>query len=389
MRCLRLCVAAVVLTATVLFPSHAGAQRSGQRYIMYLGTYTRNIGKGIYAYRFDAATGHLTSLGLMAESSSPAFLAVHPNGRFLYAANEHDGEDTVGKNNTVSAFAIDAVTGKLTFLNKVSSRGEGPCSVTMDRGGRTLLVANYRSGSVAALPVLGDGRLGDATGFDQHPDPKPESGQTRPHAHFAAPSPDDRFALVADPPLDRVYVYRFDPATGSIGPNDPPFVQLRADLGPRHLVFGPTGKYVYVNDEKGSAVSTFAYQADTGTLKELQTISTLPAGFAGTNTTAEIHLDSTGRFLYVSNRGRDDIAIFSIDQSSGTLALVDHAPAGGKTPRYFALDPSGRFLIVANQNSNSVVVNRVDAKTGRLTPVETETDTPEPVCIVFVPAAGS
>ena len=388
MRYVRTWMAVAGLAAIALFSSPAGAQRSGKGYFVYFGTYTRNVGKGIYAYRFDPATGRLTSMGLAAETPSPAFLVVHPNGRFLYAANEHDGEDTPGKNNTVSAFAIDPVTGKLTFLNKVSSGGEGPCYVSMDRGGRTLLVANYRSGSVAALPIQRDGRLRDATAFDQHPDPPADPAPTRPHVHGVVPSPDDRFALAADPPLDRVYVYRFDPAKGTLAPNDPAFVQLGLALGPRHLVFGPSGTYVYVNDEQGSAISTFAYQAAKGTLKEIQTLSTLPAGFSGRSATAEVHIDRAGRFLYVSNRGHDSIAIFSIDQAKGTLRLVDHAPAGGKTPRYFAFDPSGRFLMVANQNSASVVVNRVDVKTGRLTPVQTLTDIPEPVCIVFVPAVG-
>ncbi len=382
-------MAAVLLAAAAWLASPAAAQRpvrgNAGEYIAYVGTYTRTTGKGIYAYRFDSATGRLSPIGLVAESSSPAFLAVHPTGRFLYAANEHDGPDTVGKNNTVSAFAIDPATGGLTFLNKVSSGGEGPCHISMDRAGRTLLVANYRSGSVAALPIQQDGRLGEATAVHQHPDPSSDP-PTRPHAHFVGPSPDDRFAFAPDPPLDRVYSYRFDPARSTLVPNAPAFVQLPTGLQPRHLVFGPTGKYVYVNDEKGSAISAFAYAAPTGTLKELQTISSLPAGFSGPNSTAEVQLDQAGRYLYVSNRGHDSIAQFSIDAANGTLALVGHTPSGGKTPRYFTFDPTGGFVLVANQNSRSVIVHRVDAKTGRLTPVQAVTDVFEPVCIVFVPA---
>lgn len=399
MRIMRGCVATALLAGLGLFPApaavHAGAQTSGAsaagtgHYFVYVGTYTHTIGKGIHSYRFDADTGQLTPTGLVTESSSPAFLVTHPNGRFLYAANEHNGEDTRGKNDTVSAFAIDRATGALTFLNKVSSRGEGPCYVSLDRGGRTLLVANYRSGSVAAMPILPDGRLGEASAFDQHPDPAPDAaGQPlRPHAHHASPSLDDRFAFSADPPLDRVMLYRFDPAKGALSPNNPPFVQMQKDLGPRRLVFHPGGKYAYVNAEKGSAVTVFAYQAAGGTLKELQTLSTLPPGFTGRNQTAEMQIDRAGRFLYVSNRGHDTIAIFSIDARHGTLTAVGHAPSGGRRPRYFALDPTGQFLLVANQDTHTVIVNRIDAKTGLLTPVQTMTEpTAEPVFIAFVPA---
>jgi 6-phosphogluconolactonase len=380
----------VMVVAGLAWAAAAGAPalgaQGGTDYFAYVGTYNRTAGKGIYAYRFQPSTGHFTSMGLVAEAPHPSFLAVHPNQRVLYAGNEHEGEDVPGKNNTVSAFAIDTTTGALRFLNRMSSRGEGPAHISVDRTGRMLLAANYRSGSVVALPIARDGTLGEATAFDQHHgtslDPVRQAG---PHAHFITFSPDNRFALTADLGLDQVLVYRVDPDKGTLTPNDPPFVSLPRGSGTRHLAFAPTGDRVYVIGEIGSVVSGLSYNAKAGTLKEFQTTSTLPPGFAGTSTTAEIQIDRTGRFLYVSNRGADNIAIFAIEKASGRLTLLEHVPTGGRTPRYFAFDPTGAYLLAANQASNTVTVFRVDARTGRLTPTQTLSDVPEPVCIVFVP----
>ena len=362
------------------------AQSSTNEYFVYFGTYTGNTGKGIYAYRFNPASGKLTSMGLAAPSPNPSFLTVHPNGRFLYAANERDDSIPAGKDNEVSAFAVDPATGKLTFLNKVSSHGGGPCHVSIDKTGTVLLVANYGTGSVAALPIQRDGRLGEASSVDQHHgksvDPARQMG---PHAHFIAPSPDNRFALSADLGLDQVVVYRLDPSKGSLTANTPPFATLAPGAGPRHLAFHPTADFVYVNGEMKSTVSVFAYDKQAGRLTPVQTLSTLPAGFTGTSSTAEIQIDRGGKFLYVSNRGHDSIAIFAIDKATGKLTPVAHVPTGGKTPRYFTLDPTGAYLLAGNQNSNTVTVFRVDANSGRLTPAQTLTDVPEAVAIAFVP----
>jgi 6-phosphogluconolactonase len=362
------------------------AQPSVDEYFVYFGTYTSNTAKGIYAYRFQPAAGKLTSMGLAAQTPNPAFLAVHPNGRFLYAANEHDTAIPAGKDNQISAFAIDPATGKLTLLNKVSSHGDGPCHVSIDKTGVVLLVANYGSGSVAALPIQRDGRLGEATTVDQHQGKSVDPvRQTGPHAHFIATSPDNRFALSADLGLDEVLIYRFDPSKGTLTANTPPFAKLRPGAGPRHLAFHPTADFVYVNGEMDSTVSAFAYEPKTGGLKNLQTLSTLPANFSGTSSTAEIQIDRAGKFLYVSNRGNDSIAIFAIDKATGKLTPVAHVPTGGKTPRYFTLDPTGSYVLAGNQGSNTVTVFRVDANSGRLTPQQTLTDVPEAVSIVFVP----
>ena len=367
------------LFASAAFPA-------SKEYFVYIGTYTRSRGKGIYTFRFQPATGKLTPVSLAAETSSPSFLAVHPNQRFLYAANEHEGEDQPGKNNTVSAYSIDPKTGSLRFLNKVSCKGEGPAHIVIDKLGKGLLVLNYRSGSVALLPILADGRLGEATAFDQHHgsglDKKRQPG---PHAHGGVFSPDNRFALVAEHGIDEVMIYRFDPVKGSLIPNDPPFLKATPGAAPRHLSFHPNGKIVYALNELGSSVTVLTYGAARGTVSPVQEITTLPAGFSGSNSTAQLQVDRAGKFLYVSNRGHDSIAVFAIDPGTGKLALVEHVSTQGKTPRDFSLDPTGSFLFAANQNSDNIVLFRVNP-TGRLTPSgQVIEQVPEPSCVVFVP----
>jgi 6-phosphogluconolactonase len=354
-------------------------------WIMYIGTYTSAPSKGIYAYRFQGATGAVTPMGaagLAAETENPSFLAVHPNQRFLYAVNEiskYEGKDA----GSVSAFAIDRATGRLTLLNRVSSRGDGPCHLELDRSGKWLFVANYGGGSVAAFPVHDDGKLGEASAFFQHAGKSVNaSNQSGPHAHATVVSPDNRFVLAADLGLDKVFTYRLDPAKGGLAP-EPRFTAIAPGSGPRHLAFRPDGKFVYVLKEMLSAVVAFRYDAGAGTLAELQTLSTLPEGFKGETNGAEIVTHPTGKFLYASNRGHDSIAVFRIDAAKGTLTPVDRVLTQGKTPRGFAVDPSGRFLVAANQNSGTLVVFRIDQATGGLTPAGTTVQVPSPVSVVF------
>ena len=356
-------------------------------YFVYIGTYTRTHGKGIYTFRFQPATGRLTPLALAAETSSPSFLAVHPNQRFLYAANEHEGPDQPGKNNTVSAYAIDRTTGSLQFLNKVSCQGEGPAHIVVDKSGKFLLVLNYRSGSVALLPIEVDGRLAEATAVDQHHGSGPnKERQAGPHAHGGAFSPDNRFALVAEHGIDEVMIYRFDPLKGSLTPNEPPFLKATPGAAPGHLAFHPNGRILYELNELSSSVTVLSYNAARGTISRVQEITTIPEGFSGTNATAQLQVDRSGKVLYVSNRGHDSIAVFAIDARKGTLTLVEHMPAQGKTPRDFSLDPTGSFLFAANQNSDNIVLFRV-SPAGRLTPAsQIVKDVPEPACVVFVKA---
>jgi len=353
--------------------------------IMYVGTYTRAPSKGIYAYRFQGATGAITPLGaagLAAETENPSFLAVHPNQRFLYAVNEvsrYEGKDA----GSVSAFSIDRATGTLTLLNRVSSRGGSPCHLELDRSGKWLFVANYGGGSVAAFPVHPDGKVGEASAFFQHTGAGADAARQKgPHAHETVVSPDNRYVLAVDLGLDKVFTYRLDPAAGGLAP-DPKFAAIAPGSGPRHLAFRPDGKFVYVLKEMLSAVVAFRYDAGGATLAELQTLSTLPEGFSGENSGAEIAAHPSGKFLYTSNRGDDSIAIFRIDAAKGTLTSAGRASTQGKTPRGFGIDPSGRFLVAGNQNSGTLVTFRIDQETGGLTPVGKPVEVPFPVSVVF------
>jgi 6-phosphogluconolactonase len=356
---------------------------------MYVGTYTRAPSKGIYAYRFRTATGEVTPLaaeGLAAETENPSFLAVHPNQRFLYAVNEisrYEGADA----GSVSAFAIDRATGALTLLNRVSSRGGGPCHLSIDRSGKWLFVANYGGGSVAAFPVENDGKLGEASAFFQHAGSSVNKArQSGPHGHAVVVSPDNRFVLAADLGLDRVFAYRLDPKAGGLVPGSPPFSAVPPGSGPRHLEIRPDGKFAYVLNEMLSSVGAYRYHAGRGTLDPVQTVSTLPDGFTAENSGAEIAVHPNAKFVYTSNRGHDSIAVFRSDRAKGTLTAAGHVSTQGKTPRNFAIDPSGRFLVAANQNSGTLVIFRIDQQTGALTPTGSTVQVPSPVCVVFARA---
>lgn len=378
---------AIICGAALNSSSHAsGAQKASASgdCLVYVGTYTGPKSQGIYGYRFAAATGQITPLGLLAKTTNPSFLAIDPSRRFLYAVNEI-GDSQVQKSGGLSAFSIDRKTAKLTFLNEAASRGTDPCYVSLDRTGKYVLVANYTSGSVAVFPVLADGRLGDASAFVQHQGSSVNrERQEGPHAHMISVTADNRFALVADLGLDELLVYRFDANRGSLAPNDPPFAKVHPGLGPRHFAFHPNGKLVYLISEMGSAITAFSYNAASGVLHEIETVSTLPKDFKGQNDCAEISVLPSGKFLYGSNRGHDSIAVFSIDPLHGALKLVEHVSTQGKTPRNFAIDPTGSYLFAANQDSDSIVVFKIDRATGRLNPTGQKLDVPSPVCQTFV-----
>jgi len=377
-----LCLALTIVP--FLFAADALAAESG--FLLYTGTYTGKNSKGIYVFRFDSSNGKLTPMGLAAEGNNPSFLAVHPNHRFLYAAIE-TGDFGGQKSGAVAAYAIDRSTGKLTFLNQVSSHGAGPCHVMVDKTGKNLLVANYDGGSIAVMPVGADGKLGEASAAIQHHGSSVnKERQEGPHAHCIMPSPDNRFALVADLGLDEVLVYHFDPAKGSLTPNDPPFGKSPDGAGPRHFAYSPNGKFVYVINEIKCTASTFAYDGKRGALSLLDTVSTVPAGYKVTNddSTAEIRVHPSGKFAYGSNRGPDSIAVFSIDAAKGTLKPIDHVSTQGKTPRGMNIDPTGNYLIAGNQDSDSLVVFHIDPGTGKLTPGQ-KIEAYAPVDVEFVP----
>jgi 6-phosphogluconolactonase len=379
-----------ILASLALTPGLPGADKpaKGGEYIVYVGGNTRTKNKGISAYRFQPSTGKATFIGLVAETPYPSWITVSPNLEYLYAANENELKPERGKPNNVSAFAMDRKTGKLTFLNQATAGGQGPCHLSVDKTGKNLLVANYGSGSFEVIPIQTDGRLGTPTAFVQDEgsgaDPQRQRG---PHAHCILPSPDNRFVLGSDLGLDEILVWRFDPVKGTLAPNDPPFAKVPPKSGCRHFAFSPNAKFVYVVNEMGNTVTVFSYQAAKGALAELQNIPTLPKDFTGRSTSAEIVVDRAGKFLYTSNRGHDSIAIFAIDSKKGTLTLLENVPTQGKTPRNFAIDPTGQYLFAANQDTNNIVIFRVDAKTGKLTPTgQVLEDSPEPTCVLFVPA---
>jgi 6-phosphogluconolactonase len=351
---------------------------------VYVGTYTGAKSKGIYMLRMDPASGALGPAELAAEAINPSFLAVHPGRRFLYAVSEVSGG--AGKPaGAVSAFAVDEASGRLTLLNQQPTGGAGPCYVAVDQQGRNALAANYGSGSVCVLPIGADGRLAEASAFIQHTgsghDPKRQAG---PHAHCIDLDPAGRFALVVDLGLDKVFVYRFDPARGTLAANDPPAAPVAPGAGPRHVAFHPSGRFVYVINEMGGTVTAFKYDGQRGTLSEMQSAATLPADFHGQSTTAEIEVHPSGRFLYGSNRGHDSIAVFAVN-GDGTLKPLGHQPTQGKNPRNFGIDPTGTWLLAANQGSDNVVVFRIDAETGGLTPTGAVVAVGAPVCVKFMP----
>jgi 6-phosphogluconolactonase len=354
------------------------------RELVYVGTYTDKDSKGIYVFSFNPATGESGPVELAAESPSPSFLAVDSGGTQLYAVNEVDTFDG-GKTGAISAFEIDRASGKLKLLQQVSSAGAGPAHLSLDRSGKYLLVANYGGGNFAVYRIESDGRIGPRTAFVQDTGSSVNKDrQASPHAHEIRASNDNRFVLVADLGTDELLVYRFYTAAGTLTPNKPAYTKLTPGSGPRHFAWTPSGKYLYVVNELANNVVVFSFNASTGQLHNLQTISTLPQGFKGENTTAEIQVDAAGKTLYVSNRGDDSIAVFAIDGHDGKLSLVERVPTGGKEPRHFTLDPTGKWLFAANQNSDTINVFSVDGSSGRLTATSHTIRVPAPVCVVPV-----
>ncbi|MEO7650899.1 MAG: lactonase family protein [Bryobacteraceae bacterium] len=348
-------------------------------YKVYFGTYTRSgKSKGIYLSSFNSATGVLSAPELAGEMGNPSFLTIHPNRLRLYAVTE-------GPESTVNAFSIDPASGKLTAINQVMARGSSACYVVVDDAGTHALIANYGTGSVAAFPLNTDGRLGEASAFIKHEgssvDKKRQAGS---HAHSINLSADNRFAIAADLGTDQVVVYKYDTVKGTLTPNDPPFVKVKPGSGPRHFAFHPKGKFAYVINEMGSSVTAFSWDRKRGVLKELQTISTLPADFKGENNCAEVQVHQSGKFVYGSNRGHDSIAVYKVDQGKGTLTMVEQVSTQGKTPRNFRMDPTGGYMLAANMYSDSVVVFKVDQNTGKLTPTGQKIEVGSPVCMKFL-----
>jgi len=356
--------------------------------LAYIGTYTGNGSQGIYSATFDPVSGKLGVPVLASKTQDPTFLALHPNHRFLYAVNEVSTFENK-KSGAVSAFVIEP-DGKLRPLNQEPSGGAGPCHLALDRTAKCVLVANYSSGSVAVLPLESDGRLDPPCVSIQHQgssvNPERQAG---PHAHFITTDPKNRFALACDLGLDQVLVYKLTigdlPGAGTLVPNDPPSAAVKPGSGPRHLAFHPNGRFVFLVNELGWTLTSFAYDARRGILKELQSLSTVPETFTGPNLSAEVQVHPLGKFVYASNRGHDSIAIFGVNPENGRLTFIDRSPCGGRTPRHFALTPDGNWLLAENQDSNNIAVFHIDSRTGRLTPTGQSVEIGSPVCLLFDP----
>jgi 6-phosphogluconolactonase len=352
-----------------------GAGRWTDR-VVYVGTYTGEASKGIYAFTFDDRSGELTPLGLVAETPSPSFLTASADGKFLFAVNELP-TFRGAPGGSVSSFAIDPATGKLTELSVQPSQGAGPCHLGLDQTGRFLAVANYSGGNFALFPVGSDGRLRPATSVV---DGKAQAS-TKPLGHMVGFDADNKFLVAADKGLDRVLVFRFDASNGSLTANQSPAAALPAGSGPRHFVFHPNGRWLFTINELSATITTFSWDGKSGGLTAMGSVPTRPAG-VDTGTTAEIAVHPNGRFVYGSNRGHDSVAVFSVG-AGGVLTLVEHESTRGETPRNFALDPSGRWLIAANQRSNTLAVFSIDQTSGALSPVGALTSVGSPVSIVF------
>ncbi len=368
-----------LLTTAVLLSGLHGMNASAQstHEVLYVGTYSLRGSEGIYAFDFDRSAGTFKPLQTTAELKSPSFLTFHPSGKYLYAVSEA-GE----RSGSVGAYSIDSKTGKLTFLNKQSSHGNGPCYVNVDKTGKWAFVANYGGGSMAVLPIQADGKLGPATDSAQYSGTGAnKERQDKAHAHSVTLSPDNKYVYVADLGTDKVYIYELDTVHGKLKPAKTSFATVKPGSGPRHLTFDPAGKFVYLVEEITSSTAVFTYDPKTGALTMVEdAVKSLPADFTGNNTSADIHTSPDGKFLYQSNRGYNALAIYSIAKD-GKLTLIGQQPVGGKVPRNFMVDRRGEYVLVANQDTDNVVVYKLDTKTGKLTATGTELKIPAPVCV--------
>ena len=364
--------------------------------LVFVGTYSEPIlfgtgqvlqgkGKGIYAFRFNAAKGALELAAITEGVRNSSYLAFDPARKFLYCVNEF--KEYEGKaSGAVSAFRIDPATGKLTYLNTKASHGTDPCHLIVDKTSRNVLIANFASGSVCVLPIDKDGSLKEASCVIQHTgssvDPRRQAG---PHAHAVEIDAANRYVFVPELGGDCVMIYEFDAEKGNLTANkNQPTVKVAPGAGPRQLVMHPNGKFAYLINELNSTMTAYGYDAAKGTLTELQTLPTLPKDFSGHSSCAEVQIAPSGKFLYGSNRGHDSIVIYALDANTGKMTLVGHESTRGKIPRNFTFSPKGDFIAAANQDSNNVVMFRVDLKTGKLTATGNVVEAGTPICVKFM-----
>jgi 6-phosphogluconolactonase len=346
---------------------------------VYVGTYSPKEGEGIFHATLDARSGVLGPLRPASGARSPAALAIRPGGRFLYATTlvpDEQGKPTGG----VAAFSLDEATGEPRAIDSRQSGGTGPCYLSVDSEGESLLVSHCGTANVACLSLRADGRFGDASTVIPH-EGVSENSEGKPQAHSILVAPGNRFALAADLGLDRLFVYRLTAAQARMTPHDPPFARVPTGAGPRHLAFHPAGRFAYSINELGNTITALRFFQDSGKLEALQSLSTLPADFKGESFAADIQVHPSGRFVFGSNRGHESIAAFRVDDGTGRLQSIGQTPSGGKFPRSIAIHPSGAFLLVANQKSDRLSIFRIDPATGRLDPTGQEISVPQPVSV--------
>jgi 6-phosphogluconolactonase len=351
----------------------------------YIGTYTslhdvRTGSAGIYSFHWNGRTGSLSGVQIAAISGSPSFLAIHPNGKFLYAVNEGGSAET----DRITAFAVAQPSGQLQDLGSVSSMGKGPCHLSLDSTARWLFVANYRSGSIAVYPIQSNGTLGEPAQAVRQAVPMTASDAKKaPHAHEIVQTPDGHFVLCVDLGLDAVFIYRFDVESGALTAGNPSALRLPPGDGPRHLVFSKDESKVYLLTELTAKLITLSWDAAHGSLIQLAETSVLPSGYTGPPSGAELALSPDGRFLYASNRANSNsITAFRL-AADGIPASIGSIASGGTTPRFIVIEPSGHFLLAANQDSNSIVAFRIDQASGALRRQTGGIEIPAPVDIVF------
>ena len=361
---------------------------AAQSMLVYIGTYTSGKSKseGIYIYKLDLKTGALSPLDIAKNVIEPSYLVLDHDRRYLYSVNET--VDFEGKKSgAVSSFAVDQKSGRLEYLSKQASLGGAPCHLSVTGNGRYVLAANYVGGNVAVLPSSA-GKLRASVDVEQHIGTGPNAErQESAHAHSITLDMHERFAVACDLGADKIFIYKFDVVTGKLAANPAqPFYQTKPGAGPRHFAFHPNGNYAFVINELDSTITSLRYDATLGTLREIVTVSTLPNGWVGENTCADLHISPDGKFLYGSNRGHDSIVSYMIDANTGMIKLIEHVSTQGKTPRNFAIDPTGNILLAANQNSDSIVTFFIDRKTGKLAPTGNTATVPTPVCLKLTPA---
>jgi len=352
--------------------------------LMFAGTQTGASSKGIYAFQWDPTTGSLKELGLAGESNNPTFIALAPDGKHLYAANEID-EYEGAKSGSVSGFTLDRSAAKLTHINTVSSTGSGPCHVSVDQTGRAVFCANYSGGSAASFHIDQTGKLSEAVSqFHYEGHGSVADRQERSHAHRATVTPDNRYVLINDLGLDCIHIYHLDPATAKLTAGDPQQWSAKPGSGPRALRFHPNGKWAYCLNELSSTIDVLAWDGKSGTLTSLQHVELLPAGYHGQADASEIVIDRTGRFAYAAVRFWDRIVTLSIDPGTGMLTQIAATSCGGKVTRHMTLDPTERWLLAANQDSDNIAVIQRDAKTGKLAETGNSFPLVKPQCLLFV-----